>query len=253
MSEPESFTAEVSTKLGHYVYRLVDPRNGETFYVGKGQGNRVFNHARGTLPEATDEEERLPPKLERIKAIHAADLKVVHIIHRHGIPKDAIDEVEAALIDAYPGLTNIQGGYGSSDRGPKSPRELIHEHGLPDFPFPPEHKLLLININSVDEPRNEERVRLQVQGWWRLSVEKAKQAEFVVAVVQGVAVGVFKASNWRPATDTPIGSKPRYGFDGTRAKPDIWEKYVGQNGKRIAAAELRHVQNPIRYAGFVTH
>ena len=93
---------------------------------------------------------------------------------------------------------------------------------------------------------------MQVQGWWRLSVEKAKQAEFVVAVVKGVAVGVFKASNWRPATDTPIGSKPRYGFDGTRAKPDIWEKYVGQNGKRIAAADLRHVQNPIRYAGFVT-
>jgi hypothetical protein len=31
----ESFSSEVSRKLGWYVYRLIDPRTGETFYVGK--------------------------------------------------------------------------------------------------------------------------------------------------------------------------------------------------------------------------
>jgi hypothetical protein len=44
----EHFPAEVAKKLGYYVYRLIDPRNGETFYVGKGKG-RVFQHARGAL------------------------------------------------------------------------------------------------------------------------------------------------------------------------------------------------------------
>jgi hypothetical protein len=39
-----SFPREVAQKLKTYVYRLIDPRNGETFYVGKGQGNRVFAH-----------------------------------------------------------------------------------------------------------------------------------------------------------------------------------------------------------------
>ncbi len=38
------FPIEVIAELKHYVYRLIDPRNGETFYVGKGQGNRVFQH-----------------------------------------------------------------------------------------------------------------------------------------------------------------------------------------------------------------
>ena len=37
----DRFPQEVIEALGHYVYRLIDPRNGETFYVGKGQGDRM--------------------------------------------------------------------------------------------------------------------------------------------------------------------------------------------------------------------
>ena len=43
------FPAEVAEKLKTYVYRLIDPRNGETFYVGKGKGGRVFSHIHGDL------------------------------------------------------------------------------------------------------------------------------------------------------------------------------------------------------------
>lgn len=34
------FIEEVCERLGNYVYRLIDPRNGETFYVGKGRNRR---------------------------------------------------------------------------------------------------------------------------------------------------------------------------------------------------------------------
>jgi len=50
--EPESFPPGVATKLKTYVYRLIDPRNGETFYVGKGQGDRVFPHIRAQVRRA---------------------------------------------------------------------------------------------------------------------------------------------------------------------------------------------------------
>ena len=43
-SDIESFTEEVAKQLKWYVDRLIDPRNGETFYIGKGKGNRVFSH-----------------------------------------------------------------------------------------------------------------------------------------------------------------------------------------------------------------
>lgn len=45
--ESDAFPAGVAEKLKTYVYRLIDPRNGETFYVGKGRGDRVFAHVRG--------------------------------------------------------------------------------------------------------------------------------------------------------------------------------------------------------------
>ena len=46
MSKDE-FPQEVVEALGCYVYRLIDPRNGETFYVGRGRGQRVFAHVKG--------------------------------------------------------------------------------------------------------------------------------------------------------------------------------------------------------------
>ena len=41
-----NFSREVREKLKHYVYRLEDPRDGKTFYVGKGQNDRIYHHLR---------------------------------------------------------------------------------------------------------------------------------------------------------------------------------------------------------------
>ena len=43
------FSTSIIEKLAYYVYCLIDPRDGNIFYVGKGVGNRVFHHALGSL------------------------------------------------------------------------------------------------------------------------------------------------------------------------------------------------------------
>jgi hypothetical protein len=81
-SEREIFPAAVAVKLKTYVYRLIDPRNGETFYVGKGRGNRVFSHI---YAEQNLEGDEIDNKLKRIREIRLAGLEVGHVIHRHGL------------------------------------------------------------------------------------------------------------------------------------------------------------------------
>ena len=39
------FDQITSEKLKFYVYCLIDPRDDKPFYIGKGKGNRVFEHA----------------------------------------------------------------------------------------------------------------------------------------------------------------------------------------------------------------
>ena len=64
----DKFPPGVEKRLNWYVYRLIDPRNGETFYVGKGRGNRIFAHVKDALSLAKDEKEN-DLKLQRIKEI----------------------------------------------------------------------------------------------------------------------------------------------------------------------------------------
>src|ERR1035437_8936404 len=99
-NEITSFTPEVAEKLKTYVYRLIDPRNGETFYVGKGQSDRVFTHIHEQVDEV--DEDDLSNRLRRIRDIHLAGFEVAHVIHRHGMDDRTAFEVEAALMDAYP-------------------------------------------------------------------------------------------------------------------------------------------------------
>src|ERR1700737_2048900 len=98
--ELDSFPIGVAEQLKWYVYRLIDPRNGETFYVGKGRENRIFEHAKAALTADKDEDAR-QLKLQRIKEIKAAGLEVGHVVHRHNIETESIAyQIEAALIDA---------------------------------------------------------------------------------------------------------------------------------------------------------
>jgi len=139
------FPSEVIDEIKYYAYRLIDPRNGETFYVGKGKGNRVFNHMKCAL--ALEEFDNVNDKLQVIHEIHTAGLEVIHVIHRHGMDEKSSMEVEAALIDAYPSATNIMGGTGSNDYGPMNALEIINKYAAEEAVF--EHKVLMITINSL--------------------------------------------------------------------------------------------------------
>ncbi|HZD23981.1 MAG TPA: hypothetical protein VE569_11350 [Acidimicrobiia bacterium] len=237
----DAFPPAVSRKLGWYVYRLIDPRNGETFYVGKGRGNRVFAHIRA---EEGLEGDELNNKTKRIREIRLAGFEVAHVIHRHGMSEETAFEVEAALMDAYPGLTNIAGGVGSIDYGAMHAREIIRRYTAKPAEF--RHKAILISVNrSAEESSLYEATRYA----WKISPAKARKADVILSTVQGVIVGAFLADDWLPATAENFpGREPvpgRYGFVGREADDEIRALYVG---KAVPASYRKPgAANPIKY------
>ena len=243
MKQPEikSFPADVASKLKTYVYRLIDPRNGETFYVGKGRGNRVFSHIR---TEQNLEGDDIDNKIKRIREIRLAGFEVAHVIHRHGMDDKTAIEVEAALIDAYPGLTNIVGGAGSSDYGAMHAKEIIGHYYAEPAKF--QHKALLISVNrsAVERPLYE-----ATRFAWKVNISKAKQADVILATMQGLIVGAFVADDWLDATEANFpgreDSPGRLGFVGKDAPDEIKRLYVR---KRVPYEyRKRGAANPIKY------
>lgn len=221
----DRFSPDVVKMLKTYVYRLIDPRNGETFYVGKGQGNRVFSHIREErdLLEGDD----LDNKLDRIRQIRFAGLEVGHVIHRHGMQEDIAFQVEAALIDAYPGLTNIVKGAASNEYGPMHAHQIIQLYSSEPAVF--HHKVMLICVNRTAAETGLKEATCYA---WRVKKSRAEQAEVVLATVQGTIVGAFVADSWLEATvDNFPDREPvpgRFGFKGQEAPDDIKKLYVGK-------------------------
>ena len=248
MSNAETFPSEVIEKLQTYVYRLIDPRNGETFYVGKGTGNRVFMHAAGQF-STTEQMENLDPpespKLERIRRIQLVGMQVQHVIHRYGMDDKTAFEVEAAVMDAYPGLTNVAGGHGSAERGVAHATEILRAYSAK--PVAIQHSVVEITINRTAAARNAyDATRFA----WKLDVDRARKTELVLAVVDGIIVDVFTVKNWLSATAENFPSfevidsaSGRYGFDGAQATHDVHALYIGKRMPKKAFGAA----NPIRY------
>ena len=100
------FPPEAAERLGpFYVYMLVDPRAGEGFYIGKGAGQRLLAHGREAdlTTDATPSSE----KVRRIRELRSVGLEPRVDIVRHGLDEYTAFEVEAALIDCFPELTNL--------------------------------------------------------------------------------------------------------------------------------------------------
>lgn len=241
-SEITKFSKEISARLRHYVYRLIDPRNGQTFYVGKGVGDRIFAHVAGIVDTQTDEETQ---KISRVREIKNAGLEVIHVVHRHGLDSATAFEVEAALIDATPGLSNLVGGHDSGDRGPMHAWEIKQRFEAKEAEFV--HRAIIISINRTAtsmSPYDATRYA------WRLNGRKAMRAEVVLAAERGIIIAAFVADQWLPSTPENFPgfpeSRDRWGFVGHAAPESLARLYVH---KRVPdSMRKRGAANPVRYS-----
>ncbi len=237
------FSPEVCEKLGYYVYRLIDPRNGQTFYIGKGKGNRVFAHVNCALKNFNKKdslEDKISAKYEQIREIKNVGLEVIHVIQRHGLTENEALEVEAALIDCFSGLTNLQSGY-NSDRSVNNAETLEHIYSLEPYKEPDDIKYMI--IKTTNERMNNDcngNLYDAVRYSWKVSKSRADKVKYVLGVINGVVKEIYEVEKWQLA-DNGV----RYEFIGKPAPDEIRDYFVN---KRIPEKySKKGAANPVQY------
>ena len=236
-----AWSKQTEERVGWYVYALKDPRNGALFYIGKGKGNRAFNHARDALESKGKSSE----KLDVIRAIQTetgSDPEIVLI--RHQLLSESVAlEIEAALLDYsnYVGaagdafgqtqsLTNIAGGLHSKAVGLMTFEALealysakpLHQQ---DFPLP----AIAFRIPRLWTPSmSPEELYEATHGWWRLGPRR-NGARYALSVSRGVIRGIYsiEPSSWRLRgegdREWEPNEKPRWGFEGVSVATEFNE------------------------------
>ena len=236
------FTPDVCKRLEYYVYRLIDPRTGQTFYVGKGKNNRVFAHAQDALKDYdgvdylnAEQDDEISAKIQQIRDIHNAGLEVIMVIHRWGMDEATAYEVESALTDCYPGLTNEQSGH-DSDRGVANVDTIQRVLGLEEFDDskaePNEYMIIKIRQDVLNSRFGD--VYETARRAWHVNPQKAAGHKYILVSLYGEVIAIYKNAKWFKS----------------HTEPDRWEFEAEEANKQEDAQIIErylHKSLPERY------
>lgn len=258
-----SATVEV---IGSYVYALTDPEH-RIFYVGKGQGNRVFQH----IDEVRQLMDRDPDgsliqadpddggdngiglkKLKIAELLNAGKQPGMYII-REGLTDEQALLIEAALISVLDwqlgdSLTNAVAGHGAAHFGLKTVEELEATKGEPfrlaDLNISAAEEVIAINVNRQwREVVTGMATLLDVsKGSWRLSRTRAGNCRYAVVHANGIVRGVFKLKGW-----TGPDAEGRYTFEAEGSAPMEGSQFSQKNASSLFGVAGSGSQNPVRY------
>lgn len=244
MDRIQAFSPATIERLGYYVYALIKPDDQEIFYIGKGQGNRVFAHemaAEAQAPHTTeaDEADELEDKLALLAQYRG---RVVRRIIMSGLTEREALLVEAALIAVLKDrLTNrVAGHYEEFD----TVEEVELQTGTTPL-GPVAHKVIFIKINRQWDDILAGRCTLYdaTRMWWKLNIAKARQYNYAAAVAHGIVRELYEIdhSGWQQHPEWK-----RWALKGTPVQDaTLRQTYVG---KSIGHLMKPGAQNPIKYA-----
>jgi len=229
------FSNAVCEKIKYYVYVLKDPRTSKIFYIGKGTGNRVFQHIKGVVISTQENE-----KLNIIREIQASGNSVDHCILRHGLTEMQALEIESACIDllGLESLTNIARGHNTWERGLKSVDEITQFYDAQIITIM--EPTIIITINRYYERfMSPERLYKITHSAWKVANYRREKVKYAIAAYKGIVREVYKVEDWNLKIE-----ENRWEFIGTVAESEIRDKYLNQSLDNYIK---KGNQNPIRY------
>lgn len=246
-----SFDEKTKTALESYVYFLINPRNKEIFYVGKGVNDRIFDHILMKI-----DEDRKNLKYQTIEDIRRDGDKVELIIFRHGMTDKEAILVESCLIDfiryTNSNLTNIQSGHNSILKGIMTIDEIKRKYNAEPLEEIP-NDFLIININKTYKRNSDyDDIYQATKDTWRLDKRRVKKIKYVLSEYDGLIVEVFRVLEWftknRPYNKGAIKYGQFYqgwGFNGEVANDEIRKIYIN---KSVKHRKRKGMSNTILYS-----
>jgi len=247
----------------YYVYALIDPRNERVFYIGKGTGNRVFQHE--------EESARLPEsekaKLRTIREIEAQGLAVKRVLVHWGLSESEAFAAEAALINLLnftgrSALTNLVAGHGvhesltTEDFEIRYGAERLQEKDI-------RHSIMMIKINQRYRwGMSPQELYDTIRGIWVASLDtiRKRRVEYVFGVFHQLIVAVYKPDEWHRVSEGIDVPRPQeldsvsfeknkdriYYICNDHEAMDAWQRYYLH--KSIVDLKVnQQAQNPITY------
>jgi len=243
------FPRAVISKVGIYVYLYRDPRDGKIFYVGKGKGQRAFQHL-------VDEKDGV--KRKKIQEIRDAGLEPKIEILVHALKDDEMAlKIEAALIDliGIGQLANEVRGYDAISHGKMDVQELVALYDAPKGIIR-DQGILLIRINQLfRHGMGSEELYEATRGVWKIGARR-NSVRHVLALYQGVVKEVYAVEGWEPANWRAYSFRAeelrarekldvgRWQFKGSVAEEPIRSRYLG---KDVSKYLVKGAMNPIQY------
>tara|TARA_R110002124_G_scaffold61155_5_gene167506 strand:+ start:3288 stop:4097 length:810 start_codon:yes stop_codon:yes gene_type:complete len=265
-----AFNRATKEKLGFYVYALIDPCVGtdypsSLFYIGKGTGDRCFNHANmESIAQGNPNE-----KYDRIRDIKnrkncAPEIKII----AHGLTEDEAFRIESILIAMPWQLTNIRAGHHADDYW-LSAKYLNARYSNPIKSSEINGCFLIVSLNGNGAGKlppypefadDQETLQQRTLGDWPVSEKRAESVEHIVGVFRGLVRVVFSIepdeqgkAKYEFIPRSEKGKMNRYRWLGESDRK-LTEQYhlrvvVGEDGKELTTmpngSSYRFVPKPI--------
>ncbi|MBR1726438.1 MAG: hypothetical protein IJ724_07305 [Muribaculaceae bacterium] len=104
----------------------------------------------------------------------------------------------------------------------------------------PDDRIIFINICQTYKTGERGSIYEATRKFWRLNGKRAEKATHVLAIVEGIVVGVFKPKIWYVTKDTRYKRTGRWEFEGDEVTDS---PYIGKCMRNL----LKPSQNPIQY------
>jgi hypothetical protein len=241
-----AFPPGVAATLGWYVYLLVEPGSGRPFFVGRGRGDRCFDHLRAARdePSSTGRDRRAKkfPALDHIRRIETAQAQTqtqapqvrVEIL-RYGMSADEARLVAGATADVL-GLASPADGTGGNRR------LAAAELGIrlaKRAKFRRDHPVVLLQVapDVVDTAYETVRHGWRIGRRWT-DPDAPRSPRWAVIVAGELVVGVYRIDRWEP---TPVRGRPGQPDRGDRpGPPDRPDRRAGADPGATVRSTYRH-------------